>query len=455
MFFYKYLRKEHLEGFDNYKYMAIDTSPLSVYVMHPFWNKVVEFVPRWVAPNLLTFLGFLLTVLDFVLLSYYDYSYTAASARNETIVELSERPEVIPQTLWYALAVFLFLAYTLDGIDGKQARRTQTSGPLGELFDHGLDSYSVFFIPACLHWEKYNTGVLFLPWGYDFSMWGTAWYKRYLFDGYTLANGFEWLIYATGVLTNLPILQARNGQDAYHVGSAPAAVVSAVGVRASAAVGLALPHHEVTAFYGIVTLSVLAHIHYGACVVQQMCEHFRISCFHIKKRVSAIIDVDIVPETCRRVKLLKHGSDRPLGFFIRDGTSVRVTPNGVERSPGIFISRLVPGGLAESTGLLGVNDEVLEVNGIDVSNKTLDQVTDMMVANSSNLIITVRPANQRAGPPPVDAARNSQPSSEPDEDRFDQDEQDEIVDLTAVTLEDQPEPAFQVPSKDDGQVLHL
>lgn len=21
------------------------------------------------------------------------------------------------------------------------------------------------------HWEKYNTGVLFLPWGYDFSMW--------------------------------------------------------------------------------------------------------------------------------------------------------------------------------------------------------------------------------------------------------------------------------------------
>lgn len=60
--------------------------------------------------------------------------------------------------------------------------------------------------------------------------------------------------------------------------------------------------------------------------------------------------------------------------YSRDGTSVRVTPNGVERSPGIFISRLVPGGLAESTGLLGVNDEVLEVNGIDVNNKTLDQV---------------------------------------------------------------------------------
>lgn len=92
-------------------------------------------------------------------------------------------------------------------------------------------------------------------------------------------------------------------------------------------------------------------------------------------QVSAIIDVDIVPDTQRRVRLLKHGSDRPLGFYIRDGTSVRVTAGGLEKVPGIFISRLVPGGLAESTGLLAVNDEVIEVNGIEVAGKTLDQVS--------------------------------------------------------------------------------
>lgn len=86
-----------------------------------------------------------------------------------------------------------------DGIDGKQARRTQSSTPLGELFDHGLDSWATLFLPIALysvfgrgdysvgvfhiysillgtmlsfissHWEKYNTGVLFLPWGYDAS----------------------------------------------------------------------------------------------------------------------------------------------------------------------------------------------------------------------------------------------------------------------------------------------
>ncbi|KAF4522222.1 hypothetical protein B566_EDAN007373 [Ephemera danica] len=169
-------------------------------------------------------------------------------------------------------------------------------------------------------------------------------------------------------------------------------------------------------------------------------------------------------QTCRRVRLLKHGSDKPLGFYIRDGTSVRVTAAGLEKVPGIFISRLVPGGLAESTGLLAVNDEVLEVNGIEVHGKTLDQVTDMMVANSSNLIITVKPANQQRpqqqlAPRRGSFSRTSQLSSgsaqsvqsaatESDTDPYDQ---DEIVDLTGGGLNDDD----SLPIKDDEAVLHL
>lgn len=173
---------------------------------------------------------------------------------------------------------------------------------------------------------------------------------------------------------------------------------------------------------------------------------------HDFRQVSAIIDVDVVPETCRRVRLLKHGSERPLGFYIRDGTSVRVTPSGLEKVPGIFISRLVPGGLAESTGLLAVNDEVLEVNGIEVAGKTLDQVTDMMVANSWNLIITVKPANQRTVAPRRGSfSRNSQLSSGSrqsaqsvattgsDDEAYDR---DEVVDLTGTpALTEQPSSA--------------
>ena len=163
------------------------------------------------------------------------------------------------------------------------------------------------------------------------------------------------------------------------------------------------------------------------------------------RQVSAIIDVDVVPDTCRRVKLLKHGSDKPLGFYIRDGTSVRVTPQGLEKVPGIFISRLVPGGLAESTGLLAVNDEVLEVNGIEVAGRTLDQVTDMMVANSSNLIVTVKPANQRTlmGPRRGSFSRNSNMSgqsmlsnsTQSGTGSEDHEDEDEIRDLAPAHME--------------------
>ncbi|BHF75237.1 Partitioning defective 6 beta [Sparganum proliferum] len=111
-------------------------------------------------------------------------------------------------------------------------------------------------------------------------------------------------------------------------------------------------------------------------------------------KVSSIIDDGTVPECMRRVHLIRTGS-KPLGFYIRDGFSIRTTPSGVEQVPGVFISRLIPGGLAESTGLLAVKDEIIEVNGIEVYGKSLDQVTDMMIANSSNLIITVKPINQK------------------------------------------------------------
>ncbi|CAH1406739.1 unnamed protein product [Nezara viridula] len=114
------------------------------------------------------------------------------------------------------------------------------------------------------------------------------------------------------------------------------------------------------------------------------------------REVSSIIDIDLVPKSCRRIRLKRHSDEHPLGFYIRDGVSYRITSQGVESACGVFISRLVPGGLAKACGLLGVGDEVLEVNGIEVDGKTLDQVTDMMVANASNLIITVKPAREGA-----------------------------------------------------------
>ncbi|CAK1540413.1 unnamed protein product [Leptosia nina] len=233
------LSKDKLEGFEKYKYNSIDTSVLSQNVMHPFWDWCVQYCPHWVAPNLLTFSGFLLTVLNFLLFSYYDYGFYALTKDNDG-------NDSIPSWVWAISAINLFVAYTLDGIDGKQARRTGTSGPLGELFDHGLDSYSAVLIPTCLysifgrdelsplrffyviwnifinfyltHWEKYNTGVMFLPWGYDFTMIGScilllvtsvigpqAWHVT-LPGGLTPGIVFEVTLYLSAMLTSQTVI---------------------------------------------------------------------------------------------------------------------------------------------------------------------------------------------------------------------------------------------------------
>ncbi len=55
----------------------------------------------------------------------------------------------IPSYCFFFAAFCIFVYSTLDAIDGKQARRTKSSSPLGQLFDHGCDSFSItFFILA-------------------------------------------------------------------------------------------------------------------------------------------------------------------------------------------------------------------------------------------------------------------------------------------------------------------
>jgi len=186
-----HLTQDQLSGFNRYKYAAIDTSPLSKYVMHPFWNWGVTFFPTWVAPNVMTFAGWILLAIDFGLMSHYDWSFTAANGDTCSI----------PSWVWFLVAWNHFWSHQLDGMDGKQARRTGSGGPLGELMDHGIDSNCIWMLPMTLlsaigsdpatggidlhytiillificfsfyvaHWEKYSTGILYLPWMFDIA----------------------------------------------------------------------------------------------------------------------------------------------------------------------------------------------------------------------------------------------------------------------------------------------
>eukprot|EP01122_Echinamoeba_exundans_P002269 TRINITY_DN1222_c0_g2_i1.p1 TRINITY_DN1222_c0_g2~~TRINITY_DN1222_c0_g2_i1.p1 ORF type:complete len:309 (-),score=59.81 TRINITY_DN1222_c0_g2_i1:100-1026(-) len=52
----------------------------------------------------------------------------------------------MPSWMYLLCCVTVFFYQTMDAIDGKQARRTGTSSPLGELFDHGCDALTTIFI---------------------------------------------------------------------------------------------------------------------------------------------------------------------------------------------------------------------------------------------------------------------------------------------------------------------
>lgn len=96
--------------------------------------------------------------------------------------------EEAPRWVYLFNCICLFFYQTMDALDGKQARRTGTSSPLGELFDHGCDALTTIFVALTVastvrlgngillylavlsllipfyttQWEEYFTGTLVL-----------------------------------------------------------------------------------------------------------------------------------------------------------------------------------------------------------------------------------------------------------------------------------------------------
>eukprot|EP00455_Lapot_gusevi_P040395 TRINITY_DN4568_c0_g2_i7.p1 TRINITY_DN4568_c0_g2~~TRINITY_DN4568_c0_g2_i7.p1 ORF type:complete len:403 (+),score=141.26 TRINITY_DN4568_c0_g2_i7:67-1275(+) len=123
-----FITPEGLEHLKTYKYASGLSGWLDQNVMTPFWNWFVTLLPDWLAPNLITLLSLLHAVIAYSVLHYYCPT-------------MSE-----PAPCWtYLLYVYCgFMYQTLDAVDGKQARRTGSSSPLGQLFDHGCDAVSAF-----------------------------------------------------------------------------------------------------------------------------------------------------------------------------------------------------------------------------------------------------------------------------------------------------------------------
>jgi len=140
-------------------------------LMQKYWNWFVTLVPLWIAPNLITMVGLMVNIVTTLVLVFHCPTAT----------------EMAPWWTTFSAALGLFIYQTLDAIDGKQARRTKTNSPLGELFDHGCDSLSTVFVSIasccavrlgtypgwmlfqclcastlfyCAHWQTYVSGTL-------------------------------------------------------------------------------------------------------------------------------------------------------------------------------------------------------------------------------------------------------------------------------------------------------
>ncbi|KAL7149269.1 hypothetical protein ABFS83_05G028000 [Erythranthe nasuta] len=166
-----YIGAHGVAALHRYKYSGVDHSYLAKYVLQPFWTRCVHFFPLWMPPNMITLMGFMFLVTSALL----GYIYSP---------QLDSPP---PRWVHFAHGLLLFLYQTFDAVDGKQARRTSSSSPLGELFDHGCDALACAFeslafgstamcgkstfwfwvisaVPFyCATWESYFTNTLILP----------------------------------------------------------------------------------------------------------------------------------------------------------------------------------------------------------------------------------------------------------------------------------------------------
>lgn len=158
----------------NYQFRGGDLSLLYKHVLS-HWSQwcVDTFVPAYIAPNLLTIMGLVISI-------------------SATIITLIVHPSLEPGTpRWVGLmiGVAIFAYQTLDSMDGKQARKTNSSSALGMVFDHGCDainagttvlamaavfgtgwsgkllityfgSFTPFYIQT---WEEYYTGCMIFP----------------------------------------------------------------------------------------------------------------------------------------------------------------------------------------------------------------------------------------------------------------------------------------------------
>lgn len=130
---YRYLTEDGAKRILQYKYSGSDASLLYNYVISPLAQKLVDHaIPQSLAPNAITISGLAVVILTHLIMLWFS----------------PNMEEEAPRWVYASAGIALLVYQILDVADGKQARKTGNSSPLGLLFDHGCDALNVV-ISAC------------------------------------------------------------------------------------------------------------------------------------------------------------------------------------------------------------------------------------------------------------------------------------------------------------------
>eukprot|EP01062_Namystynia_karyoxenos_P021195 TRINITY_DN18047_c0_g1_i1.p1 TRINITY_DN18047_c0_g1~~TRINITY_DN18047_c0_g1_i1.p1 ORF type:complete len:434 (+),score=117.57 TRINITY_DN18047_c0_g1_i1:100-1302(+) len=170
----KVLSDSGLEAIATHKYVGGKYTPLDN-LFNPFWFWATGKLPLWMAPNLVTLIA----------LAHGAIAYGALAVVSP---ELCGAP---PRWVYLLCAYCLWAYETLDAMDGKQARRTGQSTPLGQLFDHGCDA------AVNISHHAVAAAILGFACGDEFAAQLAHWGLLSLLFGFYLA---QWQEYHTRVL---------------------------------------------------------------------------------------------------------------------------------------------------------------------------------------------------------------------------------------------------------------
>lgn len=117
-----------------YDYKSINNSLVNAFYKRYWLPHVFKLVPARMSANVISLVGSAGAWVAFLLLAGLVLGPMSTVGRRSP-------------WLFGLAALFIFFYHTMDNLDGMQARRLGSTGPLGEFVDHWFDSFNSFLIP--------------------------------------------------------------------------------------------------------------------------------------------------------------------------------------------------------------------------------------------------------------------------------------------------------------------